>query len=137
MKPENRRIILGTQSGYYLLTGLWPLLHISSFMEITGYKTDIWLVKTVGILIVCAAVAFIVDVLYKENSAAIAFLSVSSAIGLLSIDIYYSLTSEISTIYLIDAALQLILIEAWVIFFGRGYFSRWSNQKENELIDRM
>lgn len=137
MKPENRRIILGMQGGYYLLTGLWPLLHIQSFMEITGYKTDVWLVKTVGILIVCAAVAFIVDLLYKENSSAIAFLSVSSAVGLLSIDIYYSLTSEISTIYLIDAALQLILIEAWIIFFGRGYFARLSNQKENELIDRM
>jgi hypothetical protein len=137
MKPENRRIILGMQSGYYLLTGLWPLLHMSSFMEITENTTDPLLVKTIGILLVCAAITFLISLYNNENSAAVVFLSVSSAIGLLSIDIYYNLTDEISTLYLIDAALQLILLEAWIIFFGRSYFGKLNNQKENELIDRM
>ena len=37
---------------FYFITGVWPVLHISSFKEVTGPKTDIWLVKTVGLLMV-------------------------------------------------------------------------------------
>ncbi|SHL25073.1 hypothetical protein SAMN05444407_10372 [Chryseobacterium contaminans] len=36
---------------YYFATSLWPLVHIKSFLIITGDKTDIWLVKTVSILL--------------------------------------------------------------------------------------
>lgn len=36
---------------YYLMTGIWPLLHIRSFVWMTGPKTDRWLVKAVGGLV--------------------------------------------------------------------------------------
>lgn len=135
MKTERRKIILGIQSGYYLLIGLWPLLHIDSFMEITGYKTDLWLVKTVGLLLVCTAITFIIDLFYRENSNSVVFLSISSAVGLLSVDIYYSITDEIRDIYLIDAALQLLLIESWMIFRKRRLVNKLNNPKETGLID--
>ena len=48
MKPY--RLLLRLQGIFYLLTGIWPVLHIESFMAVTGPKTDIWLVKTVGLL---------------------------------------------------------------------------------------
>ncbi|VTR52312.1 Uncharacterised protein [Sphingobacterium thalpophilum] len=38
------------QGIYYCLTGIWPVIHISSFMAVTGPKTDLWLVKMVGLL---------------------------------------------------------------------------------------
>lgn len=135
MKTERRKIILGIQSGYYLLIGLWPLLHIDSFMEITGYKTDLWLVKTVGLLLVCTAITFIIDLFYRENSNSVVFLSISSAVGLLSVDIYYSITDEIRDIYLIDAALQLLLIESWMIFRKRRLVNKLNNPKETGLVD--
>ncbi|MEM5786496.1 MAG: hypothetical protein AAGU11_04200, partial [Syntrophobacteraceae bacterium] len=40
------------QGLYYIPTGIWPLLHMSSFLKITGPKTDLWLVNTVGLLLV-------------------------------------------------------------------------------------
>jgi hypothetical protein len=40
------------QATYFLVTAVWPIVHIQSFMEVTGYKTDIWLVKTVGALLI-------------------------------------------------------------------------------------
>ena len=39
------------QAGYYIASGVWPIIHISSFERITGPKLDKWLVKTVGILV--------------------------------------------------------------------------------------
>lgn len=32
------------QGCYYLITLIWPLVHIKSFMAVTGYKRDVWLV---------------------------------------------------------------------------------------------
>lgn len=45
-------IIAMIQGLYYLLTSLWGLLHIESFMMVTGPKFDIWLVKMVSVLII-------------------------------------------------------------------------------------
>src|SRR5438270_11614006 len=40
------------QGVYYLLTGVWPLVSIDTFQMVTGPKTDLWLVQTVGALII-------------------------------------------------------------------------------------
>ena len=39
------------QGLYFLVTAIWPLVHIASFMKVTGPKRDIWLVKTVATVI--------------------------------------------------------------------------------------
>lgn len=38
------------QGAYYLVTGLWPIVHFASFEALTGPKRDRWLVRTVGLL---------------------------------------------------------------------------------------
>jgi hypothetical protein len=50
MHDRWRRRILALQALYYLATGLWPLVHLSSFEAVTGPKTDDWLVHMVGLL---------------------------------------------------------------------------------------
>ena len=42
--------VLRVQGGYYLVTGVWPLVHLASFEAITGPKVDDWLVRMVGLL---------------------------------------------------------------------------------------
>ena len=37
------------QGVYYVVSGAWPLVHIDSFQKVTGRKTDLWLVHTVGL----------------------------------------------------------------------------------------
>jgi hypothetical protein len=46
----SQRSVLRAQGGYYLVTGLWPLVHLASFEAITGPKVDDWLVRMVGLL---------------------------------------------------------------------------------------
>jgi hypothetical protein len=43
------RMIALFQGSYYLITGLWAILDIKSFMTITGPKCDVWLVKMLGL----------------------------------------------------------------------------------------
>jgi hypothetical protein len=30
------------QGVYFLLTGVWPIVHLPSFLAVTGPKTDLW-----------------------------------------------------------------------------------------------
>ena len=45
------RRVAGFHAAYYVGTGLWPLLHRSTFERVTGRKTDFWLAQTVGVTV--------------------------------------------------------------------------------------
>jgi hypothetical protein len=103
------------QALYYLVTGLWPLLHIQSFLKVTGPKTDLWLVKTLGVLIsVIGAVLGMAGVQRSVNRE-MALLGVGSAAGLTAIDVIYVARHRISPVYLLDAVAELALIIGWGI----------------------
>lgn len=113
------RLIISTQATYILLTAVWPLVHIESFMDITGYKTDIWLVKTVGALLIPVA-ACLYSYLFRESDRLPAIiLGALTAVAFLSIDLYYALTNVISDIYLADGAVEFIFLVLWMVFASR------------------
>jgi hypothetical protein len=39
------------QGIYFFVTGVWPLISTNTFQMVTGPKTDLWLAKTVGIIL--------------------------------------------------------------------------------------
>lgn len=103
------------QGLFYLVTGVWPLLHIQSFLKVTGPKTDVWLVKTLGVLIsVIGAVLGKAGVQRAVNSE-MTLLGVGSAAGLTAIDVIYVARRRISPVYLLDAVVELALILGWSI----------------------
>jgi hypothetical protein len=116
--------LLWLQGVYYLVTGVWPLISIRSFQMVTGYKTDNlpsgreadhWLVMGMSVLITAIALTLVVSAWRRNRSVEIALLATGSAIGLTSIDVIYVARQVIAPIYLLDAAIQLPLIAAWVI----------------------
>ena len=103
------------QGVYFLVTGIWPLISMRTFLAVTGPKTDLWLVKTVGlILAVIGAV-----LLYAQMTAAVnppvVFLAIGAAASLTVVEIVYVLNKVISPIYLGDAIAEVILIAWWAI----------------------
>jgi hypothetical protein len=102
---------------YYLLTGVWPLVHIRSFLAVTGAKTDLWLVRTVGLLVTAIGVAIGVGALRNELTMPLVVLSVGTAAGLCAIDVIYTVRRVISPIYLADAVAEVALIVAWLILW--------------------
>ena len=59
------------QGSYFLVTGAWALVHIESFQKVTGPKADLWLVKTVGLLLVGMGAGLIVAALRQQFDPAV------------------------------------------------------------------
>ena len=107
------------QGVYYLITGSWPIIHINSFLEITGPKTDLWLVRTVGVLITAIAISLFIAVWTKNIPPSIITLAILSALGLMLIDIIYVSNKTILPVYLLDACAELLLIALWFFFLHK------------------
>ena len=111
------------QGVYFFITGVWPLVHIASFIRISGHKYDIWLVETVGItLAVIGLVLFLAGINRRVNDETF-LLATGSAAGLAAIDIYYAGIDRIPDVYLLDAVAECILIILW-LFFYRNYIKK-------------
>jgi hypothetical protein len=108
------------QAIYYLLTGLWPLIHIRSFIWVTGPKYDVWLVKTVGILLLVIGGVMLSAAIRKRISLEIGLLAITSALGLTFIDIYYVAIDRIWPVYLLDALAEILLILGWMIAWWKA-----------------
>jgi hypothetical protein len=102
------------QGAFYLTTGLWPLVSLRTFERVTGPKTDRWLVKTVGVLVTVIGAVLLVAGRRRRVSDEVALLAVGSAAGLGGIDSIYSLRGRISTVYLLDAVAEFVLMVGWM-----------------------
>jgi energy-converting hydrogenase Eha subunit E len=108
-------LLAAIQSIYFLATGIWPILHIESFMKVTGPKRNLWLVKTVGAIIISIGLSLAVAAWNHQINLAIVTLAITSAIALTCIDVIYVSKGTIAKIYLLDAAAEIVLILAWLI----------------------
>ena len=114
------RTLLITQTCYYLLTGIWPLIHIDSFLAVTGPKCDVWLVKTVGALLIPVSLCLGSFLFTSGSLLPAAILGSTAAVAFISIDFYYALNDVIRDIYIADGVAQLVLIMWWVIVLVRN-----------------
>jgi hypothetical protein len=97
----------------YLATGLWPLADIASFQLVTGPKTDLWLVRTVAVLVVVIGTVLLLALRSRRLTDEIILLAAGSALGLAGIDLIYALSGRISPVYLADAAVEMGLAVLW------------------------
>ncbi len=109
------------QGLFYVATGVWPLIDIVSFQIVTGPKTDLWLVRTVGVLVTVIGAVLIAASRTRRVSLEIVMLAVGSALGLAAIDLRYALAGRISAVYLADAAVEIALSLLWWIGWRRAH----------------
>jgi hypothetical protein len=99
---------------YILVTALWPLLDIKSFMEVTGPKNDIWLVKTVGVLLIPIVICLFSALFLETHPVPVILVGISCSAGLAVIDFYYTSNKTIRGIYAWDGVLEIIFLTGWV-----------------------
>ena len=104
------------QAIYFVITGVWPIVNMRSFLAVTGPKVDLWLVKTVGALVTVIGLsiglaAWRGSVIPQE----IVVLAIGSAAALGAVDVIYVSKRVIPPIYLLDAAAEALLIAAWIV----------------------
>lgn len=105
-----RRHVLRAQGSYFVVTGLWPIIHMASFEAVTGPKVDDWLVKMVGLLAAVIGGTLYLAAQRSRQTPEILGLAISSAIAFTIIDVWYSLAGRISPIYLADAVVELGIV---------------------------
>ena len=103
------------QGSYYLISGLWAIVHIESFQRITGPKTDLWLVKTVGLLLAVIGAALLLAAYRQQFDPALVLIAMCGAAALLAIELVYVAKRTISRIYLLDAAIEAGIIAWWTV----------------------
>jgi len=116
-RPARHPLVLVAwlQGIYFLVTGLWPLLHMPSFLAVTGPKVDLWLVKAVGVLIAVIGLTLLAGARRRTGGPELVLLAVGRAASLAGVDLVYALADRISNVYLLDAVAEVGLIVLWGI----------------------
>ena len=116
------------QGVYFLVTGVWPLLHMPSFLALTGPKVDLWLVQAVGVLVAVIGAVLMLGARRRTVGPELALLAVGSAAGLAGIDLVYALSDRIWDVYLLDAVAEIGLIVLWGIAWA------WSRRRTSPAV---
>jgi hypothetical protein len=103
------------QGIYFLITGIWPILSMKTFLLVTGPKTDLWLVKTVGLILAVIGAVLLYAQMTGTINPPVILLAIASALGLALVEIIYVVKRVISPIYLADAVVEFVLIAWWSI----------------------
>jgi len=107
------------QGGYYVLTGIWPLVSMETFEVVTGPKIEDWLVHTVGVLVIVIGLVLLTAAAQKLVTAPVALLAAGSATALAGIEFFYVLRGVIWPIYMLDAVGEVVLIGLWAVALFR------------------
>lgn len=107
------RIAPTLQGAFYVVSGLWPIVHRRSFERVTGRKKEPWLVQTMGALIAAVGVTLLVGA--RERSRSARTLGIASAAVLGGADLVFVGQRRISPVYLGDAAAETALIATWLL----------------------
>ncbi len=113
------RVLTLLHGGFYVLTGIWPVLHLPSFIAFVGPKKEGWLVKTVGALLTVIGSVLVLAGLRQRPGPEFPLLAVGTATALATVDIVYARRKVIGPVFLLDAAWELTLIAAWLVALRR------------------
>jgi hypothetical protein len=102
------------QGLFNVVGGLWPLVHLRSFEWVFGPKTDVWLQRTTGGLLVSAGIAQLAAAPAPQGPAQARRIGLGTALTLLAVDLVYVPQGRIRPTYLLDAAMQTGWITAWL-----------------------
>jgi hypothetical protein len=112
---RSARLLARGQGYYFLITGIWPLVHMPSFLWVTGPKADFWLVETVGVLVIAIGLALVTSSLRPLPPRPVIIQAMAAAAGLATIEVIYVLNGTIWPIYLADAVVEVVFITWWTI----------------------
>ena len=116
----DERHLAALHGTFYVSTGLWPLLHRSSFERVTGPKQDFWLAQTVGVTVAAIGTGLVQASRAPIVSPELRTIACTGAAGLALVDLFFVARRRISAVYLLDAGVELALIGAWVVTRRRG-----------------
>jgi hypothetical protein len=113
------KVVMCVQVFYMLLTSVWSLVNIDSFMFVTGQKTDIWLVKMMAVLLIVISGNMLFYFKTSTNELPVIMQGGFTAAGLTIIDFYYTGRGIINPFYGYDGLFQAAFLGLWIWIFVR------------------
>jgi hypothetical protein len=101
------------QGLYYLFTGLWPLLSVTTYQAATGHVGDPWHVEMIGVLLLAVGGTLCVAAYRRLGTPEVLFLAFGSAFGLTLVDVHL-IYQRVSLVCMIDAIVEISLVVFWV-----------------------
>ena len=114
-RPDPARTVAALQGAYYLITAAAPFVSRDAFERVTGRKRDWWLVQSVGAAVGAIGVALGRAAARREVSPETRTLGIASAAAIAAVEAAHATRGRISRVYLLDAAVELAFIAAWLI----------------------
>jgi hypothetical protein len=109
-----RPAVAAVQSAIYVASGPWVLLDERSFQAVTGRKRDLWLAKTVGLLMTVVGAVIGSAWVHRRVTPEVRALGLGSAATLAAVDVVYVARGRISPVYLLDAAVEAAIGALWL-----------------------
>ena len=101
-------------------------------MAVTGYKTDIWLIYAVSVLL-APLIVILFNVAFRPTPIPLTYTLaiIAGTAGLMVIEFTYYFNGTISKIYLADAILELIFLLWWIYMLSRHFGRKKYNVRYN------
>ncbi len=130
------RLVLGFQGLYYLLTGLWPLLHLRSFVWVFGEKRDLFqLDVTSALIITIGAILLLAAARRPRPDGLLVSLGAASAVALALVELKHA--GAIRPVVWIDFAVELhFAVALAVIYLTARWHERRRSRSGHEVADQ-
>jgi hypothetical protein len=113
-----RALVALLQGGWFVLAGLWPLVHAGSFEAVSGPKIDLWLARMAGAVLALLGTTLLFARARRRLGAEMVFLGLGSALVLAVADVLVAVSGSGTDAYLADAVLELVFAAAWALGCG-------------------
>lgn len=113
MTKRGLRITLLAMGLYYIVTGLWPLVHVDSFVYVVGPKPDRFQLDVTASLIVVIGVILLLGGVQRRPQSGIVLLGILAASALAVMALAYA--PILRNVFWLDVAVELAfaLLLAW------------------------
>jgi hypothetical protein len=102
------------QAVYFVVSGVWPIVSIRSFIWVTGPKVDVWLVKTFGALVAALGAGMLHGLARSRDTQTLGALGAATGAVLAASDVYYVARRRIRPTYLLDGAIEAAFAAYWL-----------------------
>ena len=121
------RLVLGLQGLYYLLAGLWPFLHLRSFVWVFGEKRDLFQLDVASALIVAiGAILLLAAARRPRPDGLLVSLGAASALALALVGLKHA--GAIRPVVWIDFAVELLFSVALAVIY---LTARWHERRRS------
>ena len=114
-EPPKTHVLALVHALYFLIGGVWAVTGKRTFEAVTGPKVDYWLVRTVGGLLSVTGVIIALAALRHRLTSEIQLLAIGTSGVLASVSLIYSINGRIRSIYLLDTAVNIVLMVLWFV----------------------